>query len=149
MEDSSSSRPVSVQAACIKESVALLEQEVVSDQLLLVGFTHSSQWIVFTSKFPSETRKNPGNFCLHFIPLLFGDTRPKRIAGQVSTNSDSCRVNHFRLFFCEWWALQLGVVHVTHMLSIFRMFVVIFNHLVKELFKGGVRIMGTGIDTNS
>ena len=41
VEDSTTLGPVPVQSASIKEPISLLEEEVVSDELLLRGFIHS------------------------------------------------------------------------------------------------------------
>jgi len=41
VEDTSSAWPVSVKVACLKESISLLEEEVIVDELILGGLVHS------------------------------------------------------------------------------------------------------------
>ena len=41
MEDSTTFRPVTVDATCFKEAITLLEEEMVGDKLLLVLFGHA------------------------------------------------------------------------------------------------------------
>ena len=49
MEDASAIRPVSVETTGFKESITLLEQEVIFNELLLVLGLHSLEWVVLSS----------------------------------------------------------------------------------------------------
>ena len=48
MEDASAIRPVSVETTGFKESITLLEQEVIFNELLLVLGLHSLEWVVLS-----------------------------------------------------------------------------------------------------
>jgi len=58
VENTSSLWPVSVESTSIKESVTLLEKEVIVNQLLLLCLSHALESIIFSTKFSSEFRKN-------------------------------------------------------------------------------------------
>ena len=45
VENAAAARPVTIEVASLKESITLLEQEVVRDQLPLGGRAHSLKWI--------------------------------------------------------------------------------------------------------
>ena len=48
MEDSTTSRPIAIEAACLKEPIAFLEEEMIINQLLLVLRAHGSKGIEST-----------------------------------------------------------------------------------------------------
>ena len=50
VEDTSAFRPVSVKTTSIKESISFLEEEVISNQLLLLFWSHGSKRVESTSK---------------------------------------------------------------------------------------------------
>ena len=50
VEDTSSIWPVSVEIACLEESISLLEEEMVIDQLLLRRRVHTLEWVEGTGK---------------------------------------------------------------------------------------------------
>ena len=54
MEDASSFGPVSVEATSIQEAVTFFEEEVVSDQLLLLLCSHGAKRVESASKFSLE-----------------------------------------------------------------------------------------------
>ena len=74
VEDASSLRPVSVETACIQESVAFLEKEVIGDQLVLLCFGHLAEGVEGTSKLSLELVASRDNFLLNFISLLSRNT---------------------------------------------------------------------------
>jgi len=89
VEDSSSLRPVSVETTGLKESVTFLEEEVVSDQLVLLSFSHGSKRVESASKFTLKSVTGLNNLLLNFISLFFGNSWPKRVVRQVTADSDA------------------------------------------------------------
>ena len=74
MEDASALRPVPVKTTCIQESVAFLEEEVVSDQLILLCFGHGAKRIEGTGELSLELVASRDNFLLNIISLLSRNT---------------------------------------------------------------------------
>ena len=72
MEDASSARPLPVKASSLEESVALLEQEVVVDELLLLSVSHALQTIVFTLKIAVELIKSSRDVIFDLFSLFLG-----------------------------------------------------------------------------
>lgn len=70
--DPASIRPVIIQSARFKEAVTLFEQEMIVDKSLLYFGSHSSQWVVFTSKVTSKALKGFHDFCFNFLTLSSG-----------------------------------------------------------------------------
>jgi hypothetical protein len=54
MEDTSACWPVSVEVACLQESVSLLEEEMVINERLLIFFAHAIKWVESTSEVTFE-----------------------------------------------------------------------------------------------
>jgi hypothetical protein len=55
MENSSVVGPVPIQTACLKESITLLEKEVVFNELLFFSLCQRGEGIVLSCKFTLET----------------------------------------------------------------------------------------------
>jgi hypothetical protein len=89
VENSSSFWPVSVEVASSKESISLLEKEVVVNQLLLNIWVHSLEWVESTLQITIEGVTGLNNFIHDFVSLLSGDTWSKWVSSKVSSNSDS------------------------------------------------------------
>ena len=79
VENASAFRPIAVKTTCIQESVTLLKEEVVSNQLLLLGFSHVSEWIERSSQISLEGIAGLHNFLLDGISLFSCDSGAKRI----------------------------------------------------------------------
>ena len=138
MEDSSSSRPVSVESASFKESISLFEEEVISNKLILVSLTHSGERIVLSSEFNLEAVASLNNLLLDLVSLCLGNSWTKREFSQVSSDSDSSTDDHGSVFSWEWRALKFLVVHVTNMFVSLLMSVILFNHWVEHGAKSSV-----------
>ncbi len=54
MEDASSLRPLSVQPTGLKVTIAFLEQEVVINELLAIGFRHLAERVELASQLTFE-----------------------------------------------------------------------------------------------
>jgi len=90
MEDTSTGWPVSVKVASSQESVSLFEEEMISDELILVLLGHTIKRVECSLKVTFESFASSNNFGHDFISLLLSNTWTKRVVSQVSSNSDSC-----------------------------------------------------------
>ena len=102
MEDTSSLGPISVEAACLQESVPFLEKEMILDQLLLLLRLHVSKRIILSSKFTLETVTCLDDLLLNLVPLIFGDAWSKWEISEVTTDADSGTADHLSVFSWEW-----------------------------------------------
>ena len=140
VEDTTASRPVAVKATRLQEPVALLEQEVVINELVLHLPAHSVQWVELALKVTLERAA-----CLHdlfhdLISLFVCDARTKRIIGKVATNSDTCRIDQGAFFLGERRAPELASVHVGDMVCTRAVTMIVFNDSVKEPAEGFVGV---------
>ena len=117
VEDSSALWPVSVEVAGIKETISLLKEEVVSDQLLLLGRGHGAEGIESTGEFTSKSIACLNDFLLNLVSLLSSDGWTKGEFFKITANSDSRRLDHGGVLRREGRALELGVIHVTEVSS--------------------------------
>jgi len=111
MEDTSSFWPVSLESCGFEIFVTTLEKEMISNKLLLLGFSHVTKRIVSTLKITSEFTKSGGNKLFDFVSLLSCNGSSEWVVSQVSSNSDSSGVDHLVLVNWEWWAVELSIVH--------------------------------------
>ena len=141
VEYTSSLGPVSVQATSIKESISFFEKEVVSNQLILLFRSHSSERIEGTGKLTFKSAASLNNLLLNLVSLLSCNSWSKRIVCQVTSYSDSCRFDHGCVLSRERWALKFGVVHVTDVASTLSMAMVLLNDLVHQGREGSIGVM--------
>jgi len=111
VEDSSSLWPVSLESSRLKEFVSSLEKEVIGDQLLSIGVTHATERVVFTFKVTFEFSEGRDDELLDFESLRSGNVGTEWIGGQVSSDSDSSRVDHSVFVSWESWAVKGVIVH--------------------------------------
>jgi len=90
VEDTSAFWPVPVEVAGIEETVALLKEEVIGDQLLLLSCSHGAKRVKSTGEFSSESITGLDNFLLNLVPLLPGDCGAEGEFSQVTADSDTC-----------------------------------------------------------
>ena len=147
MEDTSTSWPISIKSASLKESVSLFEQEMILNKLLLILWLHSSKWVVFTFELSSHARECFGDELLNLVSLILGDTWSKREVLKVSSNSDPGGHDHGSLISGEWWAVKFGVIHITDMLGSLSMLMVVLDDFVEEIREGVVGVMTSCVDT--
>ena len=138
VEDSSSLRPVTVEATCIQESVSFFEEEVVSNQLILLFRSHCSERIEGTGELTLESVASLNNLLLNLIALFSSDTWTKRIVFEITSNSDTGRLDHRSVLSREWWALKFGVIHITDVLGTLGMTVVLLDDLVHHWSESSV-----------
>jgi len=149
VEDSSSLWPLSFKTGRLEILITTLEEEMISDKLLLLGISHGLEGEVFTLKLTFESAKSRGDELLDLLSLLSGDSSSEWISSKVSSDSDSSGVDHLVLISREWWALKLVVVHGRDVLVTGFVTVVGLDDLVHEWSEGIVRVMGASINTNT
>lgn len=69
MEDATSGGPETAGVRCLKETIALLEEEVIVDQLLLHFLAHAGERVESTLQFSTESRQRAGYLLFHFLVL--------------------------------------------------------------------------------
>jgi len=89
VEDTSSLWPVSLKTSRLKIFITTLEEEMISNELLLFSFGHCFQGVIFTLKFTFELAKSRGNKLFNFLSLLSRDVGTEWVSSEVSSNSDS------------------------------------------------------------
>jgi len=149
MEDTSTRWPVSVKVASSKESVSLLEEEMVVDELLLISGGHTFEWVEFTSKITFESATGRDDFVHDFESLFLGNTWTKWVVGQVSSNSNSSGVDHLGVIFGEFSVFDTIGGHVGDVLGVWAVFVIVLNNLIEHLVEGGVRIVRSSINSDT
>jgi len=149
MEDTSTRWPVSVKVASRKESVSLLEEDMVVDELLLISGGHTFEWVEFTSKITFESAAGSGDFVHDFESLILGNTWTKWVVSQVSSNSNSSRVDHLGVIFGEFSVFDTIGGHVGDVLVFWAMFVIVCNNLIEQLVESGVRIVRSSINSDT
>ena len=115
MEDASALWPVPVEAASIKEPVALLEEEVVCDQLFPLSFGQGVEGVVCSGELASEATASLYDFLLDNVSLFSGDRRAQWEVSQVAADSDTRGFDHGGVLRGKGWSVELAGIHVTSM----------------------------------
>ena len=149
VKDASCIRPFSIKSNSLQEPVSLLEQEVIVNQMFPFYFSQRSERIVLSSQLSSEAAQRLSYFVFNLLPLFFGKTWTKRIFSQVPPHSYPCALDQLCLFFTERRSVKFSVIHVTNMLLILRMSMILFYYLIKQVTEDCVRIVASGIDSNT
>jgi hypothetical protein len=149
VEDTSARRPVSVEVASLEESVALLEEEMVVDELVLSGLIHALERVEGTLEVIIEDLGGLDDVVHDLKSLILGDTRAERIVSEVSADSDTGGVDHGSILLGELSILEALAGHVRLVLISGLVTVVLLNDEIKELVELGVRIVGAGIETDA
>jgi hypothetical protein len=122
---------------------------MVSDELFLLSGSHSSKRVIFTLELTGEFTQCRCYELFDFLSLLSGNGSTKRICSQVSSDTNSCRVDHLVFIRRESRTFEVVVVHVGNVLVTGLVAVIRLNDLVEERSEGVVRIVGSSIDTDS
>lgn len=149
VEDATSLRPVSLEEGRLEVLVIALEEEVILSKLLLLLRGEIAERVVLTLKISGELGEGSNNLSLDFLSLLSGDSRAKRVLSEVSSNTDTGRVDQLVLIRRESWAVQLSVVHVTNVLISLAVAVIFINYFIEEWSEGVVRVVGASIDADA
>jgi len=149
VEDTTSLWPLTLETTALKVLVTSLEEEVVGDELLLLGISHRSKGVVLALKLSIEGGKSSGHLSLNLSPLLSSHGSSEWVVSEVTSDTDSGRVDHAVLISWEVWAVKLSVVHVADVLVRWAMSVISLDDLVEERGEGVVSLVATGVDTNT
>jgi len=117
--------------------------------LLLGFFVHSLKRIEGSLKITLKGLTSLNNFLHDFKSLLFGDSWAKWISLEVSSDSNSSRIDHGAVLLRKISVFETFSTHVRGMSGVWLVVVVLFNDLVKELVELGVRIVGTSIKADT
>ena len=117
MEDTTGFGPVALETATFEILVTTLEEEVIGNKLGLLGFGHGAKRVILTLEFASESGESGGDLLLNFTSLDSSHSCAQWVVGEVTSNANSCRVDHLVFISGEVGALQLGVVHVGDVLG--------------------------------
>jgi len=149
VEDTSVFGPLSLKSSRLEIFVSTLEEEMIGDELFLLGLGHGLEGVVFTLKITSELVKSGNDEVLDLSSLLGGDAGSEWVGSEVSGNSDSSGVDHLVLIWWEWWAFQVLEVHVRDVLVSGLVSVIRLDDSVHEWSEGIVRVVGSSIDTDT
>jgi len=149
MEDTTATGPVAVHTSSFKETIALLEKEVVFDKLLLSILVHAGQRVVSSLELTFERLESLNGSLFNSVTLFFGDTGAERVVSKVTADTDTSRFDHLGLILRKRGGIKLGAVHVGHMFSILGVTMVVKNDLVHERSEVGVTFVRASIDTNT
>ena len=117
VEDTTGFGPVALETATFEILVTTLEEEVIGNKLGLLGFGHGAKRVILTLEFASESGESGGDLLLNFTSLDSSHSCAQWVVGEVTSNANSCRVDHLVFISGEVGALQLGVVHVGDVLG--------------------------------
>jgi len=149
VEDTTSLRPFTLKTARLKILITALEKEVISDELCLVSLTHGGERVVLALKLTIEGFEGGDNLLLDLETLGSGHGGSERVIGEVTSNTDSCGVDHRVLISGEIGALELGVVHVRDVLIRRRVLMVLLDDFVEKWGEGVETLVATSVDTNA
>jgi len=149
VEDTSSLRPVSVEATGFKETVTLLKEEMVVNELLAVFLAERSQRVVSALEFSIEAVACLGHLLFDLFALLAGDSWSKRELSKVATNSDASGADHLGILLREGRSVELGVVHVAHVFVSRFVTVVVLDDLIEQVFESCVGVMTASVHTDA
>ena len=127
----------------------LLEEEMILDELVLVGLAHALQGVELALEVSFESVAGLDDLFHNLKSLFLGNAWTERVVCEIPSNSDSCRVDHCHLIIGEISVLQSISGHVRNVLVIWSVLVIILDDLVEKLIELGVCIVRTGIDSNA
>jgi len=93
VEDSTTLGPVTLHTSNCQVSVSADKEEVVIDELLSDSFIHASEWVVLASKISIESLKGRGHHLLNVNSLLLGDSGGETESINITSNTDTGRVD--------------------------------------------------------
>jgi len=148
--DTSTRWPVSVEIASGKESITLLEKEMVGDELFLSSCFHALEWVEFSLKITILVRLSSCHDSVHNVQsLLLGDSWAKWVSIEISANSNSSRFDVCGILWAERWGIELRSIHVGFVDTVLCVTMVVGDDWVEKFIEFGVGIMGSSIDTNA
>lgn len=127
----------------------LLEEEVISNELILSVLVHAFERVELTLEVSLEGLKSGDDLVHNLESLLLSESGSKREVSEVTADSDTGGNNHGSIFGGEGRGLELAGVHVRDMLCALAMLVIVQDDLVEEGSEGSVGIVGASVDTNT
>ncbi len=105
--------------------------------------------VIFSSKVTFESSKSLNNLGFDFFSLIFSKSWSKREICKITSNSNSCWFDKLSFSLWERRSMEIFMIHVTHMFSIFLMPMIIFNHFIEQISEGMIWIMTACINSYS
>ena len=149
VEDTSSVRPVSIETYSFKESISLLEQKMILNQLFSLLLSQFVKRIICSSQVPLEAFQCLDDIFLDLNPLLIGYPGSKREPIQVPPHADPRTLDHSCILPCKRWCVELSSVHIGDVLVCLFMFVVVFDDKIEEVCKCHVRVVTSRVDSDT
>lgn len=149
MENTTSLGPVSLEEGGLKVLVVTLEEEVVSSELFLLVSGKFAEGVVLALELSIKLGQGSNDLRLNLESLLSGDGGAKGVLSEVSGDADTGGVDHSILISGEFWAVQLGIVHVSDVLISGFVAVIFINYFIEERSEGIVRVVRTSVDTDT
>jgi hypothetical protein len=149
VENATAGGPEAASVGSLQEAIALLEQEVIVDQLLLDLFAHASQRVESTLELSLETGESRGDLLFHLLVLFLGQARVEGVAFQGATAADASR--HDVLSSRVQVAEHAGVTPVLGgmFVGLLESTVVVFDDGVEQVGEDGVGFGIGSVDTDS
>lgn len=97
VEDTAPGRPEAAGVGGLQETITLLEEEVIIDQLLLYLLAHAGERIEGALQLAGQTGQGAGHLFFHLLVLGLGQTRVERISVQGAAASHASRHDVFTL----------------------------------------------------
>lgn len=123
----------------------LLEEEVVSDELLLSLWGHAVKRVELASEVTVELVAGLDDLTHDLVALLVGDTRAERVVSKVAADTDTGGLDESGTLLIERWAVKLISVHVRDVLVGWLVTVVVLDDPVEEGVEGLVRVSRAGV----
>jgi len=147
--NTTSSGPVAASIGSLKESVSLLEEEMIINELLLGFLGHAGKGVVSTLKFSSQALEGGRNLLFHLLVLSFSETGVEGISlqGAPTTNSGGQNVLSLRVYIDQHTAVTEVPSGV--LVALLESTMVVFDDGVEEVSEESVGFSIRGINTNS
>lgn len=147
--DTTSTWPEAAGIGGLEEAIALFEQEVIIDELLLNGLFHTSERVELALELTLETRQSGGNLLFHFLVLGLSEAWIEGVAfhGAATAHTSGDHKLASRIEIAEgvyitkvaWWML----------VRLLESCMVVLNDGIEEVREYRVRLSIRSIDTNT
>lgn len=122
---------------------------MIVNQLLLSGLVHTFERIEFALQITLKGFTSLDDQVHDLEALFFCDAWTEWEAGEVSPNTNACRINHGGILGREFSILNAFRGHVRNMLVRRLVAVILFDDWVKELAEFGVGVVRPGVNTDA
>lgn len=147
--DTTARGPEAASVGSLEETVTLLEQEVVIDELLLGLLGHTSQGVESTLEFSLESRESAGNLLFHLLVLGLGQAGVEGVALHGATTAHTGGDNELagRVQVAE--GLDITPVLGRVLVGFLEAIVVILDDGVEQVGEHCVRLSVGGVDSDT